>query len=115
MKTGILVCCFLALALGTRVDAADCIKNSDGNVVCGKGQCEMDQYGAVSCAKEGGGAIKDEYGNVKCGVGHCAKDDRGRIRCSTRPGGGAAMDSNGQVKCLGGCRDATQQLCEKPR
>jgi hypothetical protein len=115
MKSRFIIGCFLALAASTQVNAADCIKNGDGNVVCGKGQCAADQYGKVFCAKEGGGAIRDSSGDVKCGVGHCATDDGGQIRCSTRPGGGAATDSNGKVKCLGKCKSATQQLCEVGR
>ena len=66
-----LIGCLLALAAGTRVLAADCIRNSDGNVVCGDGQCAMDQYGKVFCAKAGGGAMRDRNGDVKCGVGYC--------------------------------------------
>ena len=115
MKIRLLVCCFLTLVAGAEVNAGDCIKNPDGNVVCGKGQCVTDQYGAVFCAKEGGGAMKDEYGSVKCGVGYCAKNDRGQIRCSTRPGGGATTNSNGKVKCLGSCQNATSQRCEEAR
>jgi len=44
-------------------------------------------------------------------VGYCAMDDMGRTKCSTKPGGGAAKDSNGKVKCLGGCQDAKRQYC----
>jgi hypothetical protein len=115
MNSRFLIGCFLILAASAQVNAADCIKNQDGNVVCGKGQCAMDQYGKVFCAKEGGGAVRDSSGNVQCGVGHCAADDGGRIRCSTKPGGGATIDSSGKVKCLGGCKSATQQLCEVAR
>ncbi len=116
MKTRILAVCFLSFAAAvTQVNAADCIKNPDGNVVCGKGECVADQYGKVFCANEGGGAIRDQYGNVKCGVGSCAKDDLGEIWCSTKPGGGAATDSNGKVKCLGQCRRGTAQLCDGAR
>jgi len=115
MKIRLLVCCFLALVAGTEVNAGDCIKNSDGNVVCGQGQCVTDQYGAAFCAKAGGGAMKDEYGTVKCGVGYCAKNDRGQIQCSKKAGGGATTNSNGKVKCLGGCQSATSQLCEEAR
>ena len=107
-----IVGCFLLLAGGTQANAADCIKNQDGNVVCGGGQCAADQYGKVFCAKAGGGAARDQDGNVKCGVGYCAKDDMGRMKCSTKPGGGAATDSNGKVKCVGGCQSARRQLCE---
>jgi len=75
----------------------------------------MDQYGKVLCAKEGGGAVRDRYGNVKCGLGSCATDDMGQVKCSSQPGGGAIIDSNGKVKCLGGCQDASSQLCEAGR
>src|SRR6266702_126664 len=83
MKHLLLIGCFLALIAGTEVNAADCIKNQYGDVVCGKGQCATDQYGKVFCAKEGGGAMRDREGNVKCGVGSCATDDQGEVRCST--------------------------------
>lgn len=112
MKKTLLVVCFLTLAGATQVHAADCVKNQEGNVVCGKGQCATDQYGKVLCAREGGGAKKDQYGNVRCGVGYCATDDLGQLKCSTKPGGGAATDSYGKVQCLGGCQDATPQRCE---
>jgi hypothetical protein len=115
MKNRFLIGCFLTLFAGAHVNAADCIKDQTGNVVCGKGQCVTDQYGKVFCAKEGGGAMKDQNGDVKCGVGYCATDDLGRIQCSTQAGGGAARDSYGMVKCLGGCQGATPQLCEVPR
>ena len=114
VKNRFLIGCFLAFA-STAVNAGDCIKNQDGNVVCGKGQCATDQYGKVFCAKEGGGAKRDRNGDVKCGVGYCAADDMGELRCSTKPGGGATTDSNGKVKCLGGCQRATQQRCEAAR
>jgi hypothetical protein len=106
-----LIGCLLMLVAATQADAGDCIKNQDGNVVCGEGQCAMDQYGKVFCAKAGGGAVRDRNGDVKCGVGFCAPDDLGQIKCSTKPGGSAATDSNGKVKCLGGCQNARPQLC----
>jgi hypothetical protein len=107
--------CLLVLACGATANAADCIKNQDGNVVCGEGQCAADQYGKVFCAKAGGGAMRDQDGTVKCGIGQCAKDDLGQMKCSTKAGGGAALDSYGKVKCLGECQNATQQLCEAAR
>jgi hypothetical protein len=115
MKTRILVGCFLAWVVVAQAHAADCIKNADGDVVCGKGPCAADQYGKVFCAGAGGGAMRDQYGDVKCGVGSCAKDDLGEIWCSAKPGGGAATNSNGKVKCLGQCRRGTKQLCEAAR
>jgi hypothetical protein len=115
MRTRFVTGCLVALIAGSEVMAADCVRDSYGNVVCGKGQCAPDQYGQVFCAKEGGGAVKDRYGTVKCGVGYCAPDMSGEIMCSVRPGGNAAIDSNGKVRCLEGCQPATAQLCEAAR
>ena len=98
MKNRLLVGCFLTLAASTLVNAAgDCIKNQDGNVVCGKGQCATDQDSKVFCAKEGGGAMTDEYGKVRCGLGYCATDDMGKIRCSRKAGGGAMTIARSDV------------------
>ena len=116
MKNRFLIGCFLVFAASTQVNAAgDCIKNMDGNVVCGEGQCVTDQYGKVLCAKAGGGAMRDQYGDVKCGVGYCATDQQGHLKCSTKPGGSATTDLNGKVKCLGGCQNATAQRCAVAR
>ena len=115
MRTRFVTCCLVALIAGSDVIAADCVRDSYGNVVCGKGQCAPDQYGKVFCAKEGGGAVKDRNGTVKCGVGYCAPDMSGEIICSVRPGGNALSDSSGKVQCLGGCQPATERLCEAPR
>ena len=73
-----LIACFLTLSASAQVNAGNCIKNPDGNVVCGEGQCATDQYGKVFCARAGGGAMRDQNGNVKCGVGFCATDDVGK-------------------------------------
>jgi hypothetical protein len=115
MKNRLMLGCYLVFAFTAAVRAGDCIKDQYGNVVCGKGQCATDQYGVVLCAKEGGGALRDRNGVVRCGLGMCATDDEGRVRCSTQPGGGAALDSYGQVKCLGACENGTEQRCERPR
>lgn len=115
VRAFVLVGCFAMLAAGAEVNAANCIKNQDGNVVCGEGQCALDQYGTVFCAKAGGGAMRDQYGNVKCGAGFCATDDMGQIKCSSKPGGSAATDSYGKVKCLGSCQSATEALCAVAR
>lgn len=105
----------IAVLVACPVQAGDCIRNTNGNVVCGKGQCMMDPYGKVFCAREGGGALREQYGTVVCGIGYCAPDDRGRIKCSTRPGGGAAMDTNGKVQCFEECHDASPRFCEEAR
>jgi hypothetical protein len=115
MRTRFVAGCLVALIAGSDVMAADCVRDSYGNAVCGKGQCMTDQYGKVFCAKEGAGAVKDRYGTVKCGVGYCETDNSGEIMCSVRPGGNAAMDANGRVQCLGGCQPASAQLCDAPR
>ena len=110
----VLACC-LILASTAAAGAGECIKDQYGNVVCGAGQCAVDQYAKVRCAKAGGGAIRDRNGVVKCGVGMCATDDEGRVKCSAQPGGGAALDSYGNVKCLGACQNGTEQRCELAR
>jgi hypothetical protein len=116
VKLAFLIAGSLALAsAASGVDAADCVRDSYGNTVCGKGQCAADQYGKVFCAREGGGALRDRNGTVRCGVGYCATDDLGQVKCSTKPGGGAATDSYGKVKCLDGCADGTPELCEASR
>ena len=91
---------------------ADCVNKQNGNVVCGEGQCEQDQYGKVYCANPGGGAIKDQHADVVCGVGYCDKDILGQVWCSKVPGGSAAVDSYGNVKCYGGCEAGTAKLCQ---
>jgi hypothetical protein len=115
MKSRLALACLLCVALVGAIDAADCVKDSYGNVVCGKGQCAMDQYGKVLCAREGGGAVRDRYGVVRCGTGMCAVDDEGRVMCSSRAGGGAAMDSYGKVQGLGAGEVGSEARCEAPR
>ena len=105
----------LAIALAAAADAADCIKDQYGNVVCGGGQCATDQYGKILCAKAGGGALRDRFGVVRCGTGMCATDDNGNVMCSSQPGGGAARDSYGKVQCLGACEEGREARCEAAR
>jgi hypothetical protein len=94
---------------------ANCIRDQDGRVVCGGGQCERDSHGRVYCAQPGGGAMKGRYGQVLCGIGYCARNRDGEVWCSTRRGGGAAVDSYGRVKCLDGCHPASSDYCEAGR
>ena len=65
---------FSALSLYTVSVEANCLKNINGEVVCGKGECIRDRYGKVHCASAGGGALKDGYGQVQCGIGFCKRD-----------------------------------------
>ena len=81
-------------------------------MVCGEGQCATINLARWRSAKAGGGAVRIESGEVKCGIGYCATDKLGNLKCSTKAGGGAATDSYGKVQCLGGCQDASKQLCE---
>lgn len=94
---------------------ANCVQNQYGVVVCGAGQCEKDQYGKVFCARAGGGALRAEYGEVLCGTGFCVRNSDSEVWCSTVPGGGAAVDSYGEAKCLGGCEPGTAERCEVGR
>lgn len=114
MKHGVIAGFCVALVAATQVNA-DCIRDRYGKVVCGAGQCEKDQYGKVYCARAGGGALRDRYGQVKCGTGYCARDREGEVWCSREPGGGAAVDTYGEVKCLGGCELGAMALCEEGR
>jgi len=92
---------------------AECVRDSYGNVVCGKGQCAKDQYSKVFCADAGGGAVKNRNGIVQCGVGYCKEDYLGYVWCSKEPGGGAERDSHGKVVCFGGCDPASSELCKE--
>jgi hypothetical protein len=72
---------------------ADCIRDQAGKVVCGEGRCRADQFGVV----------------------YCARDYLDQVWCSKEAGGGAAVDSYGKVKCLGGCEAATAARCERAK
>lgn len=106
----IALACTLAIPVAA---AANCVNDQHGRVACGMGQCETDDHGNVYCSGAGGGAIRDMYGKVLCGVGDCAKDGMGQVRCSKVQGGGAAIDSHGRVKCLGGCDAGSSELCQE--
>ena len=92
--------------------SADCAADMYGEVICGMGECERDQYGVVFCSRfNNGGAVKDGYGNVYCGIGDCARDQYGKVYCSKVVGGGAARDRYGEVKCAGGCEPGRVDYC----
>jgi len=103
----------LAIAFACSSAGADCFTNARGETVCGKGKCEADQYQKVYCAPAGGDAVRDSYGNVLCGKGSCSPDSNGKLWCSKEVGGGAATDASGNVKCLGGCEEASKARCEE--
>ena len=102
---------FLILLIRVGIAYADCIKNQNGEVVCGEGPCAKDQYGEVYCAAFGGGILRDQNGELKCGIGECARDSNGIVWCSKVQGGGAAKDSNGEVKCFDGCNKGSSDNC----
>lgn len=101
--------------LTTSTVSANCFRDQDGRVVCGGGQCTRDRLGKVYCAQPGGGAMKGRYGEVLCGVGYCDRNRDGYVWCSKIQGGGAALDSYGKVRCLGGCSPGSSKLCEEGR
>jgi uncharacterized low-complexity protein len=114
VRYGLITGFVIGLATVTQAHA-DCVRNQYGEVVCGAGQCERDQYGEVFCAQTGGGALRSRYGKVMCGTGLCGRNRDSEVWCSTVPGGGAAVDSYGEVKCLGGCEPGTAERCEMGR
>lgn len=113
MKQLLLLFAFIITVAAPLETSANCIRDQDGRVVCGGGQCERDRYGVVHCAQPGGGAMKGRYGEVLCGLGYCARNREGEVWCSRVRGGGAALDSYGEVKCLGSCHIGSEELCEK--
>ena len=109
-----LISFILLVLLGsqTKIVYADCAADLYGEMVCGMGQCQRDQYGTVFCSRfNNGGALRDSYGAVYCGIGDCARDQYGKVYCSKVVGGGAARDRNGEVKCAGGCEPGRIENC----
>jgi len=109
MRPVFLLCLFLAFASGAAL--ADCLKNRDGEVMCGKGSCEQDRKGNVLCTELGGGIVEDNNGDLYCGTGECIMDRKGDAWCSMVQGGGAAVDSHGKAKCYGGCEKGEKKRC----
>ncbi len=108
------VLCIVMLLLGCQIEStyADCAADLYGEMVCGMGQCERDQYGKVFCSRfNNGGALRDGYGAVYCGIGDCARDQYSKVYCSKVVGGGAARDRYGEVKCAGSCEAGRIEYC----
>lgn len=102
----------IGLVLISNQVSAYCAADMYGEVICGMGECERDQYGVVFCSRfNNGGAIRDGYGNVYCGIGDCAKDQYGKVYSSKVVGGGAARDRYGEVKSDGGCEPGRVDYC----
>lgn len=81
----------------------------------GKGGCIADSIGQIYCSPPNGGIMKDSIGQVVCGPGQCVKNSIGQIICSSQSGGYSAISSIGQVVCTGGCEQASQSACQRPR
>ena len=114
MRHLVIVSIIVALIAVTQVNA-DCLNDQYGKVLCGRGKCELDQFGRVICTQRYGGIMKDRYGNILCGVGHCTKDSHGQIWCSVEEDGSVNIDMYGNVKCLGGCETGKSSICEEGR
>ena len=105
----------LALALTVLPFAAygDCLKNLEGDVICGKGQCEKNRQGDIFCSRyEDGAAVRTRDGQILCGKGQCIKTSDGRVFCSTVERGSALTDLQGNAKCEGRCELASPLMCE---
>ncbi|MDX1823669.1 MAG: hypothetical protein R3354_03060 [Thiohalomonadales bacterium] len=101
-----------SLVVGSNPIKAECAADLYGEMICGMGKCERDQYGSVFCSRfNNGGAVRDGYGNVYCGIGDCARDQYGKVYCSKVVGGGAARDRYGEIKCAGGCEPGRVDYC----
>jgi hypothetical protein len=103
-----------ALAVTTTFPAAaDCMKDRDGNVICGRGACERSRYGRVSCSRyKDGAAVRTKEGEIICGKGQCVTTSRGEVFCSTVEGGSALKDRDGKVRCEGKCEEGSASNCE---
>ena len=94
--------------------AADCLKDSRGEIVCGAGACSRDQRGDVYCAAlRLGSAFRARDGWVVCGRGQCTVDRRGEYICSDVEGGTVQRQSDGTVRCEGRCEIASSEWCER--
>lgn len=103
----------LALVAGPASAGADCMKNRESQVICGRGQCGRTQEGKVFCSRyEDGTVVRTRYGRVLCGKGKCVTTSDGEVFCSTVEGGSALKDLNGNVRCEGECEPGSMHLCE---
>jgi hypothetical protein len=59
--------------------------------------------------------LNRKFGTVVCGKGECKQNSFGTVYCSTIQGGGAAVSNMGSIKCLGGCEQASEWMCEQGR
>jgi hypothetical protein len=93
--------------------AAECKKDSLGDVVCGRGACIADVRGRVFCAKHRHGAVVTTMnGTILCGQGECASTMKGEWFCASEEDGAVFKDWDGSIRCAGGCEPASVANCE---
>jgi hypothetical protein len=108
---GIIGAAALTIAFG--VATADCMQNRNGDLICGKGECQRDRKGMVVCsAFRNGSAIRTIDGRILCGKGACVKTFQGEVFCSTVEEGFADKDMHGVPRCEGQCEPAAVDYCE---
>jgi hypothetical protein len=88
------------------------VADSDPN---DQSQCARNFNSSITCPPPSGALVFDFTHTPVCGRGQCMRDGRGIWMCSTQPGGRAMRGSTGQVMCVGGCQQATAELCEVAR
>lgn len=101
------------LLLASSIANADCMMNRDGDVMCGRGECQRDRFGAVLCsAFRNGSALRMSNGRIICGKGQCAKTVAGEVFCSIVVEGSVLKDMHGVIHCEGQCERASVDYCE---
>jgi hypothetical protein len=107
---------FVLLLVVPAITSAECLKDQDGEVYCGAGQCRAMSNGTIRCSRYyDGSAEYTSSGQVLCGKGQCVKLSNGSLFCSTEVGGAVLFDSNGNARCYGQCEPATVEMCETTR
>ena len=92
---------------------AECLKDSRGQVVCGRGACIADIRGRVFCARYRFGAVvRMVDGTILCGKGECASTIKGQWFCSTAEDGSVFKDWDGTIRCEETCEPASLANCE---
>ena len=101
------------LTLAAGAANADCMKNLNGEVICGKGECRRDLRGMVFCsAFRRGSAVRASDGMILCGKGDCVRTSSAEVYCSTVEEGTAVKDRYGHPRCEGRCEPASVDYCE---
>lgn len=103
----------IGLAFVGSTAVADCMKNRNGEFICGKGGCQRDRSGVVLCsAFLNGSAVRNSHGEIVCGKGRCIENSKREIICSTEQEGDVQLDRFGRAHCQGQCEPASVDYCE---